>query len=52
MTLRKTLWYFLYYWRPSWIFCVIVDQVLEHEIPQKQKFVSAVHPDMMYNHDN
>ena len=40
-------------------FCVIVDQVLEHEIPQNKNvilntkvFVSAVHPDMMYNHDN
>ena len=42
--------------------CVIVDQVFEHEIPQnkkvilntKLKFVCplAVHPDMMYNHDN
>ena len=40
---------------------MIVEQVLEHEIPQnknvilntKVKFcVSAVHPDMMYNHDN
>ena len=36
MIFRKTLWYFLYYWRPSWIFCVIVDQVLEHEIPQNK----------------
>ena len=39
MTLRKALWYFLYYWRPSWIFCVIVDQVLEHEIPQNKNVI-------------
>ena len=61
MTFRKTLWYFLYYWRPSWIFCGIVDQVLEDEIPQNKKCyfehetqvcVSAVNPDMMYNHAN
>ena len=41
--------------------CVIVDQVLEHKIPQNKKCyfehesqvcVSAVHPDMMYDHDN
>ena len=60
MSFRKTLWYFLYYWRPFWIFCVIVDQVLEHEIPQNknvilnesQVCVSDVHLDVMYNHDN
>ena len=39
MTLRKTLWYFLYYWRPSWIFCVIVVQVLKHEIPQNKNVI-------------
>ena len=41
---------------------MIVDQVFEHEIPQNKKVilntkvtkicVSAVHPDMMYKHDN
>ena len=38
---------------------MIVDQVLEHEIPQNKNAilntkvcVSAVHPDMMCNHDN
>ena len=39
MTFRKTLWYFLYYWRPSWIFRVIVDQVLEHEIPKNRNVI-------------
>ena len=39
MTFRKTLWYFLYYWRPSWISCVIGDQVLEHEIPQNKNVI-------------
>ena len=62
MTFIKKLWYFLYYWRPSWIFnihCVIVDLVFEHAIPQKGYFehesqvcASAVQSDMMYNHDN
>ena len=37
--LEKTLWYFLYYWRPSWIFCVIVGQVLEPEIPQNKNVI-------------
>ena len=42
MTFRKTLWYFKYYWRPSWIFnnnCVIFDQVSEHEFPQNKKVI-------------
>ena len=39
MTLRKTLWYFLYYKRPSWISCVIGDQVFEHEIPQNKNVI-------------
>ena len=39
MTFRKTLWYFLYYWRPSWISYVIGDQVLEHEIPQNKNVI-------------
>ena len=42
MTFRKKLWYFLYYWRSFWIFriyCVIVDQVFEHDIPQKKKVI-------------
>ena len=39
MTFRKTLWYFLYYWQPSWIFCVIVDKVLEHKIPQNKNVI-------------
>ena len=38
-TFRKTSWYFLYYWRPTWIFCVIFDQVLEHEIPQNKNVI-------------
>ena len=40
MNFRKQLWYFLYYWWPSWIFnidCVIVDQFFEHEILQNKK---------------
>ena len=39
MTFRKTLGYFLYYKRPSWISWVIGDQVLEHEIPQNKNVI-------------